>query len=174
MTAINEFPNLAEKPLAADLRIEPTGVRRWGADFEALRNRSDAFFEKEEKRPVIKLAPLGPLAKHNIRTGFTTNLLASGGIQADNPGQVTPDDENFATQFKDAPIVVVCGTDAEYAENAGSAIDALRAAGVKKVLLAGAPKAVENLDDSSKPDDYLNMKIDAVSTLSGLLDELGA
>ena len=174
VTAINEFPNLAEKPLAADLRIEPTGVRRWGADFEALRNRSDAFFEKEEKRPVIKLAPLGPLAKHNIRTGFTTNLLASGGIQADNPGQVTPDDENFATQFKDAPVVVVCGTNAEYAENAGSAIDALRAAGVKKVLLAGAPKAVENLDDSSKPDDYLNMKIDAVSTLSGLLDELGA
>ena len=34
------------------------------------------------------LLPLGPLAEHNIRTTFATNLLASGGIEAVNPGTV--------------------------------------------------------------------------------------
>jgi methylmalonyl-CoA mutase len=29
LTAINEFPNLAEAPLPADLRVEPSNVRRW-------------------------------------------------------------------------------------------------------------------------------------------------
>ena len=34
------------------------------------------------------LLPLGPLAEHNIRTTFAANLLASGGIEAVNPGTV--------------------------------------------------------------------------------------
>ena len=76
ITAINEFPNLAEAPLPADLRVEPSRVRRWAAEFEALRNRSDAYMEVRGTRPAAVLIPLGPLAKHNIRTGFATNLLA--------------------------------------------------------------------------------------------------
>lgn len=174
VTAINEFPNLLEAPLPAAQRVEPTGVRRYGADFEALRNRSDAFLEATGARPTMHLVPLGPLAKHNIRTGFTSNLLASGGIASVNPGQVDPAADTFADTFKDAKIAVICGTDPEYAESAGAAVDALRAAGVGKILLAGAPKAVAELPEASQPDGYLNMKIDAVTTLSGLLDELGA
>ena len=37
------------------------------------------------------LLPLGPLAEHNIRTTFAANLLASGGIEAVNPGTVDAD-----------------------------------------------------------------------------------
>jgi len=43
---------------------------------------------------------------------------------------------------------------------------------VGHVLLAGPEKAVAAAD--SKPDGYLTMKIDAVSTLSDLLTRLGA
>lgn len=168
ITAINEFPNLAEAPLPADLRVEPSRVRRWAAEFEALRNRSDAYMEVRGTRPTAVLIPLGPLAKHNIRTGFATNLLASGGIEALNPGQVTPGTEEFTTAAKTAPIAVICGTDQEYDATGKDAYEALRAAGVDTILLAGSP------GHEFEPDGYLNMKIDAAATLAELLTKLGA
>lgn len=167
LTAINEFPNLAEAPLPADLRVEPSNVRRWAAEFEALRNRSDAFLEVKGKRPQIALIPLGPLAKHNVRTGFATNLLATGGIEALNPGQVAPGTDEFKQAAEASKIVVVCGTDQEYAASGAEAVKALRDAGVEEILLAGAPGTVD-------VDGYLNLKIDAAKTLSKLLEKLGA
>ncbi|MCQ9352416.1 methylmalonyl-CoA mutase family protein [Corynebacterium sp. 153RC1] len=168
LTAINEFPNLAEAALPADLRVEPTHVRRWAAQFEAMRNRSDAFQEVKGNRPRIALIPLGPLAKHNIRTGFATNLLASGGIEALNPGQVVPGTPEFDEAAKAAPIAVICGTDAEYVANGKEAFEALRAAGVEHILVAGAP------NDEFTADGYLNLKIDAAAELEALLEKLGA
>ncbi|MDO5077433.1 methylmalonyl-CoA mutase family protein [Corynebacterium sp.] len=168
LTGINEFPNLLERPLSAELRVEPAGVRRWAAEFEALRDRSDAFLEAQGARPQAVLIPLGPLAKHNIRTGFATNLLASGGIEALNPGQVVPGTEEFTAAAKSAPIAVICGTDPEYGESGADALAALRDAGVGTVLVAGASSALEGADG------YLNMKIDAAKTLSELLTTLGA
>ncbi|QGU02037.1 Methylmalonyl-CoA mutase small subunit [Corynebacterium kalinowskii] len=172
VTGINEFPNLGEKPLPAELRTEPTGIRRWAADFEALRDRSDAFLDANGKRPLIGMIPVGPLAKHNIRTGFTANLLASGGIETANPGQVTPGTDEFVTAAKASDIVVVCGTDQEYEATGADVVKALREAGVSTILIAGAEKSFENAD--VKPDGYVNMKIDAASTLSDLLTKLGA
>lgn len=168
ITAINEFPNLAEAPLPADLRVEPSRVRRWAAEFEALRNRSDTYMEVRGTRPAAVLIPLGPLAKHNIRTGFATNLLASGGIEALNPGQVTPGTEEFTAAAKSAAIAVICGTDQEYDATGKDAYEALRAAGVDTILLAGSP------GHEFEPDGYLNMKIDAAATLAELLTKLGA
>lgn len=172
ITGINEFPNLGEKPLDASRRVEPKGVRRWAVDFAEMRNRSDAFFEANGQRPQVGLIPLGPLSKHNVRTGFSTNLLASGGIEALNPGQVVPGTEEFAAAARAADIAVICGTDPEYAESGVEAVKALREAGVSTVLLAGAPASFEGAEVA--PDGYLNMKIDAAATLSELLDKLGA
>lgn len=172
LTGINEFPNLAETPLPAERRVEPFGVRRWAAEFEELRNRSDAFLGKTGARPSITLIPLGPLSKHNIRTGFTTNLLASGGIVSINPGQLVPGTAEFADTAKAAEIVVVCGTDQEYAETGEGAVEKLREAGLNRILLAGAPASFEG--SSQAPDGYLNMTIDAAATLADLLKALGA
>lgn len=172
ITGINEFPNLAEKPLPADRRVEPAGVRRWAAEFEALRNRSDAFLEEHGSRPRAVLIPIGPLAKHNVRTGFATNLLASGGIEVVNPGQLVPGTDEFTEAVKDAEIAVLCGADPEYTATGAEAVRAARAAGVGTLLLAGSPKSFAEAEDT--PDDYLNMTIDAAATLAGLLETLGA
>lgn len=157
LTGVNEFPNLAEPPLPQGDSLET--VVRYAAGFEALRNRSDAFLEKTGSRPKALLLPLGPLAEHNIRSTFATNLLASGGIEA-----VSEDD--------DAKVAVICGTDARYGTEASAAVDAARKAGVSQILLAGPEKAVAEAD--SKPDGYLTAKIDAVEALSDLLTRLGA
>jgi methylmalonyl-CoA mutase len=157
LTGVNEYPNLAEPPLPQGDSLDH--VARYAAGFEALRNRSDAFLDKTGSRPKVLLLPLGPLAEHNIRTTFATNLLASGGIEA-------------VTDDADATVAVICGTDARYATDASSAVDAARKAGASHVLLAGPERAVAGAD--SKPDGYLTMKIDAVKALSDLLTRLGA
>jgi methylmalonyl-CoA mutase len=160
LTGVNEYPNLAEPPLRQGDSLET--VVRYAAGFEALRNRSDKFLAKTGSRPKVLLVPLGPLAEHNIRTTFATNLLASGGIEAVS-------EANGAGSLK---VAVICGTDARYATDASSAVDAARTAGASHVLLAGPEKAVAEAD--SKPDGYLTAKIDAVKALSELLTRLGA
>jgi methylmalonyl-CoA mutase len=160
LTGVNEYPNLAEPPLPQSGSVDH--VARYAAGFEELRNRSDAFLDKTGSRPKALLVPLGPLAEHNIRTTFATNLLASGGIEAVS-------EADGAGSLK---VAVICGTDARYATDASSAVDAARTAGASHVLLAGPEKAVAEAD--SKPDGYLTAKIDAVKALSELLTRLGA
>lgn len=168
LTGVNEFPNLAENALAQTDSFP--GVVRYAAAFEALRNRSDAYLAKTGKRPQAVLLPVGPLAEHNIRTTFAANLLASGGIEAVNPGTVAA--EGVAAAAAGQVAAVVCGTDARYAVEASDVIKAARAAGVAHVYLAGPEKAVA--DAADRPDEYLTMKIDAVEALSTLLTRLGA
>ncbi|MCX2711915.1 methylmalonyl-CoA mutase small subunit [Mycolicibacterium sp. J2] len=168
LTGVNEFPNLAEKPLPA-VDSAP-GVLRYGAGFEALRDRSDAFLGAHGARPKVLLLPLGPLAEHNIRTTFASNLLASGGIEAVNPGTV--DAAAVAAAADGHTVAVVCGTDARYGTEASDVVAAARAAGLTQVYLAGPDKAVAGAEN--KPDDYLTAKIDAVQALSTLLTRLGA
>jgi methylmalonyl-CoA mutase len=171
LTGVNEYPNLAEISLP---HADPDpAVRRYAAGFEALRDRSDAYLAEHGDRPKALLLPLGPLAEHNIRTTFAANLLASGGIEAVNPGPL--DAAGVAKAVSDAGsavAAVICGTDTRYADEVSDVVDAARAAGVSHVYLAGPEKAVA--DAASKPNEYLTAKIDAIAALSALLTRLGA
>lgn len=157
VTGVNEFPDLGEKPLPA---CEPGTVARYGAAFEALRDRSDAFLAARGARPTVRLMPLGPVAENNVRVTFATNLLASGGIAV-------------ATEAG-ATIAILCGSDKRYGIDAADAVRALRSDGVTTVLLAGPEKAVAETTGDARPDGFLTARIDAVSALSDLLDKLGA
>ncbi len=171
VTGVNEFPNLTEPPLAQHDSLD--GVVRYAQAFEDLRNRSDEFLAKKGDRPKALLIPLGPLAEHNIRTTFAANLLASGGIEAVNPGALTAADVAAAVQDAGSQAaVVICGSDARYGAEASAAVQAARAAGVQRVYLAGPEKAVAEAEH--RPDEYLTAKIDAVEALSALLTRLGA
>ena len=146
---------------------------RYAAGFEGLRDRSDAYLEKTGSRPRVLLLPLGPLAEHNIRATFAANLLASGGIEAINPGTVDAAGVAQVVPLAGSPdVAVICGTDARYGTDAAGVVEAARKAGVSYVFLAGPEKAVA--DAAHRPDAYLTAKIDAVDTMSTLLTRLGA
>lgn len=172
ITGVNEYPNLSEPPLPSD--ATPASVQRYAADFERLRDRSDAHLERTGSRPRVLLLPLGPLAEHNIRTTFAANLLASGGIEAVNPGTVTAAEAGGAVRDAAADIAVICGTDARYGSEVAGVVEAARAAGVQQIYLAGSDKAVADVPAAGRPDGYLTAKIDAVEALSTLLTRLGA
>ncbi|OBI48659.1 methylmalonyl-CoA mutase small subunit [Mycobacterium kyorinense] len=171
ITGVNEYPNLTEPPLPQS--DSSAAVQRYAAAFEALRNRSDAYLERTEARPRVLLLPLGPLAEHNIRATFAANLLASGGIEAVNPGPLDAAGVAQAVSANGSPaLAIICGTDKRYATEAEAIVEAARKAGVERVYLAGPEKAIG--DAQHRPDDYLTAKIDAVEALSNLLTRLGA
>jgi methylmalonyl-CoA mutase len=171
LTGVNEYPNLAEAPLP---QSDSTAlVERYAADFEALRDRSDAYLAANGSRPKALLLPVGPLAEHNIRTTFAANLLASGGVESVNPGTITAAGVARAVSDAGGPVMaVICGTDARYTDEVSDVTRAARAAGVSHVYLAGPQKAVA--EAAHQPDEYLTAKIDAIAALSALLTRLGA
>jgi methylmalonyl-CoA mutase len=179
ITGVNEYPNLGEPALPQNDSLHSPlaagNLARYAAAFEALRDRSDAYLECTGVRPQALLLPLGPLAEHNIRTTFAANLLASGGIEAVNPGTI--DADGVATAVTDAgspPVAVICGTDSRYGTEAAAIVEAARNAGISHICLAGPRKAVAETDPEQQPDEFLTMKINAVETLSSLLSRLGA
>lgn len=171
ITGVSEFPNLSENPVTP---FAVGAVQRYAQQFESLRDRSDAHLAAHGFRPKVFLAPLGPVAEHNTRATWVTNFLAAGGIAVDNPGVVAAEGLRAAANASRTPIAVLCGTDARYAERAGAAVTALRAAGVTEVLLAGPESAVADVPEAQRPDGYLTAKTNAASELDRLLSALGA
>jgi methylmalonyl-CoA mutase len=171
VTGVNEYPDLAETALPRNAATRV--VRRYAAGYEALRDRSDDYLERTGARPQALLLPLGPLAEHNVRATFATNLLASGGIEAVNPGPV--DAAGVAQAVSDAgspAVAVICGTDKRYRDEVAGVVEAARRVGLRRVYLAGPKKAAADAPD--RPDECLTAKVDAVQALSELLTQLGA
>ncbi|WP_127783884.1 methylmalonyl-CoA mutase small subunit [Rhodococcus sp. X156] len=175
LTGVNEFPNLDEDPVANPGTTGDTGalpVIRYAAAFERLRDRSDAHLAATGSRPTAFLATLGPIAEHNVRAGFITNLLASGGIAVVNPGPLdSADAVRAAFAAAESPVAVVCGTDKRYGADGSAAVAALREAGAGQVFVAGAKKGFA--DNEHQPDGFLGVGINAVTALTGLLETLG-
>ena len=175
ITGVNEYPNLAEPPLPHTGEPADSTLYRYGAEFEALRDRADAFLQRTGARPRVLLLPLGPLAEHNVRATFASNLLASGGIEAVNPGPLDEAGIDAAVQNAGRPdIAIICGTDARYGSEVAGVVQAAHAAGITTIYRAGPQKAVAVIDQSHLPDEYLTASIDAVHALSNLLSRLGA
>ena len=172
ITGVSEFPDLTEPVLLQG--SSTSAALRYAASFESLRDRSDVHLERTGDRPRALLLPLGPLAEHNIRASFVSNLLASGGIEAVNPGTVEAAGIADVVRDTRSSIAVICGTDARYGTEVAAIVNSARAAGIERIYLAGPAKAIAGVPVEGRPDDYLTAKIDAVEALSTILTGLGA
>lgn len=140
--------------------------------FEMLRDLSDVATEAG-RPPAVFLANLGPLARHLARATFTTHLLAAGGIAAlAGEGTRSPEALAAAFQASGTPIACLCGHDEDYAELAVPAAQALKAAGARRVLLAGAPGEREAALRAAGVDGFIVFGGDALATLTDLLRDL--
>ncbi|HEX7304424.1 methylmalonyl-CoA mutase family protein [Lentzea sp.] len=165
VTGVSEYPNLGEKPVVRDPAVAPdpaSGIDsdsqapwgdpppipslssgsdsfglprvRYAQAFEELRDLADA----QPERPQVFLATLGPVAAHTARATFAANLFNAGGFATPNAGPTGSPGE-VAEKFKasGARIAVLCGSESSYADQAVETVEALRAAGAERVLLAG-------------------------------------
>ncbi len=130
ITGLSEFPNPGEPVLerAADPTALP--VRHYGWAFEQLRD--------EPVEVPVFLATLGTIAAYTARATFATNLFGAGGVPVVLSGP-TDGVESLLAAYDGQPVVCLCGTDAAYAQYGAEAVDALRAAGARWVVLAGRP-----------------------------------
>lgn len=143
LTGVSEFADLHEKPVERAPVVEEAGgglpVFRLAEAYETYRDRSDAALAGTGARPTAFLATLGPLAQYTARASFARNLLAAGGVDAVEAGPTdTAEDVLKAYLDHRSPVVVLCSTDALYGERAEATVAALREAGARQVLLAGA------------------------------------
>ncbi|MCF6526053.1 methylmalonyl-CoA mutase family protein [Streptomyces sp. JJ36] len=195
ITGVSEFPLLAEPPVERDPAPEPPSgglprVRR-DEDYEALRARSDAALRARSDaalrarsdaalaadgaRPRVFLAALGSPAAHTPRVTFAANLFQAGGIEpVHDPVTVDPESAGEAFAASGARIACLCSSDTLYAEQAEQVAAALKAAGARRVYLAGRP-------DEETRERYLRAGVDefvfaggdAVALLSSALDRMG-
>lgn len=181
LTGVNAFPLLGDDGVHADpwpapsapagkaaIEVTPLRPHRLGEAFEALRDAADdrGGFE-------IFLASLGEIVDHNVRTTWTKNYLAAGGITAlASDGYKTPETVAEAFRKSGAAAACICSSDAVNATLAEPTAKALKAAGAKLVLMAGRPGEQESMLKFAGVDQFLFAGADAVATLKSLQEKL--
>lgn len=158
ITGVSEFPLLgeqrpdrvpAERPEAG-----PLPRRRLSEPFEQLRASG------EQSGATVFLANLGPLAVHTARATFAANLFAAGGVRA-IAAAVDPDSAAAAFAESGARVACICSSDEWYGEQAAAVAASLRAAGAKRIYLAGKAE-IPGVDER------IALGVDALDTLTRL------
>lgn len=179
LTGVSVFPFLGDdgvkvvaQPAAASIgktNVRPLTPHRLAEPFEALREASDAFLAKSGKRPRVFLANLGEIAEHNKQSTWVWNLLAAGGIEgltSDGYKDATAAAEAF--KASGASIACLCSSDEVYAREAEKAVNALKKAGAKRVLMAGRPREAEAALRAAGVDAFLFAGQDTIAVLKDL------
>ncbi|HEX7789184.1 MAG TPA: methylmalonyl-CoA mutase, partial [Afipia sp.] len=177
----SEFPNLHEKiPAVLDTKpvalqpsetpaitFEPLAAIRLASPFEALRDASDRELKETGKRPQVFLANLGTAADFTGRATFAKSFFEAGGIEAlDTEGSSDPAALAAAFKASGAALVCVCSSDKVYAAHAAASAQALRAAGAKRIYLAGRPSELEADLRAASVDEFIFAGGDALATLT--------
>lgn len=188
ITGTSEFPNLAETPetvldvprstvtssAATAVTFPALQSGRIAEPFEALRDAADVHAAKSGAPAAVFLANLGPLAEHNTRAMWITNLLAAGGIGVVNtPGFTNSADVGKAFAESGAKVACICGTDATYGELAEAVAEALKGAGAVTVLLAGRGGDQEAALKAAGVDGFAFAGMDVLAALTSLHGKLG-
>ncbi len=137
---VSEFPDRGELLLSRSPYPipEPLG---WAAEFEAMRDQPTPG--------RLLIATLGSLASATPRAAFAANALAAGAIDTVTVGPNESVDELMAG-YDGSAVVCLAAADATYLADGPAAVWALRTAGARWVILAGAPRPeMEQLVDDS-------------------------
>ncbi len=194
VTGVSEYPNILEETVVrsapdyaaliakinkADVTIASLATQgdattitalpahRLAEGFEKLRDAADAYKAANGDFPKIFSANMGAIAKHTARATFAKNFFEAGGVQAvTNNGFANVDDAVAAFKDSKAEVAVLCGSDDQYEELAVRFATALKAAGAKKVFLAGR-------GEFDGVDATIGMGSDVLATLQDLHTVLG-
>jgi methylmalonyl-CoA mutase len=175
LTGVSIFPNLqeAEAKVDAPLPAQPAVLAspitplipiRLAEPFENLREASDHTLAKTDARPKIFLATLGTPAEFTSRAMFARSFFEAGGIEA------ISDERAKSPAFV---LACLCSSDKVYEKEAATAARDLKAAGVKRVYLAGRPAELETALQTAGIQSFIYEGCDALATLKGAYDILG-
>jgi len=172
ITGVSEFPNLGEKPVTRiPAPARPGGglppVRR-AQEYEALRTRSDEILAETGSRPRLALVTLGPESVYSARSSFAANLFQAGGIET----VLVPATD--LAGLAGASVACLCSSDALYAEHAVTTAQALVAAGIRRIWLAGRPGDAADQYREAGITEFVYAGCDALAALRAAFAENGA
>ena len=184
LTGTNEYPNINEV-LPAVLDVAPAALPkddaavtaaalpriRLAEPFEQLRDASDKILAQTGARPKVFLATLGKPADFNARANFAKNFFEAGGIEAVGGGD-GPSPLAAAFKASGAALACLCGSDKTYDSEAEAAAAALKAAGARRVYLAGRPGAKEATLRAAGVQTFIHEGCDVLATLQAAYDIL--
>src|ERR1700733_7981161 len=183
LTGTNAYPEIHEAAAPAVLDVAPWPVAtnepaviattalprsRLAETFELLRDRSDRMLAKTGARPTVLLAPLGTAAEFTKRAAFAKNFFEAGGIEA-----VGGEGKTAASAAGGIALACLCGSDKVYDREAPAAAQALKAAGVRHIYLAGRPGERETALRGAGVQSFIYEGCDALATLNAAYDILG-
>ena len=140
---------------------------RMATEFEELRLTT----ERSGKRPKAFMLTIGNLAMRQARAQFSCNFLATAGYEViDNLGFETVEEGVKAAIDAKADIVVICSSDAEYADYAIPAFKMLD--GKALYIVAGAPECMQELQEAGI-ENFIHVRVNVLETLKALNTKLG-
>lgn len=155
-------------------QIAPLTPHPYAEAFESLREASDRYLALTGARPRVFLANMGPVAHFNARAGYAKNFFEAGGFEViSNKGFATADEAVRAYVEADTNVAVICSSDKLYETMVEQVGPALKRAGARTVILAGAPGANEARFRGAGVDRFIYIKCDVLQTLRELLIEEG-
>lgn len=177
VTGVSEFPNLPEELVQREAPPAPLsgGLPRVRRDesYEALRARSDEALARDGVRPRVLLAALGGPAAYTGRSTFAANLFQAGGVEPLTRETDAQADAAAALLAESgASVVCLCSSDKVYAQEAALVATAFKAAGARRVFLAGRPGESRETLEGAGVDEFVYAGGDAVALLTSLQDEL--
>jgi len=184
LTGTNEYPNINEV-LPAVLDVAPAALPkdetavtaaalpriRLAEPFEQLREASDKILTATGARPKVFLATLGKPADFNARANFAKNFFEAGGIEAAG-GENGASPLAAAFKASGSALACLCGSDRTYESEAEAAAAALKAAGARRIYLAGRPGAKEATLRAAGVQTFIHEGCDVLATLQATYDIL--
>lgn len=167
-------PLPAQEAAPADPHLPPFRSIRLAEAFESLRDASDRYLAAHGARPRAFMANLGTVAEHTARSTWIVNVLAAGGIEAQEHHGF-PDVAAAAALFagSGAGLALISGPDASYPEWVASLTTAFKAKGARTVAVAGRPGEHEAAFRAAGVDLFLYAGADLFALLSSLHAQLG-
>lgn len=147
-------------------------VRRDADAFEHVRARAEGMAPP----PSVFLARLGSTGEAGARLQFAAHFFQAGGVHVSEEPDATHWNAGEAAasvleHFKasGARDVCLCGPDSRYAESAAAWVTALRAAGARRVWLAGKPGELEPALNAAGVSGFIHLGMDVVDALERFL-----
>ncbi len=159
----------------AETGVTPLVTRRGAEPYESLRRATEGYEAKTGARPKVFLANMGPIPQHKARADFSTSFLQVAAFDViTNNGFATAEEAATAALDSQAPVVVVCSTDASYPEVVPTLTQKIKASRPDTViLLAGYPTDQIEAHKEAGVDDFIHLRANCYDLLSNLQKKLG-
>lgn len=155
--------------------VEPLGSHRAAAEYEALRDASNAHAVKTGSPPAILQLNMGPSRRYRLRADWTASFFEAAGFAVDGAVDFdTIEDAVAALGNSVASIAVITSDDDTYAELAADLAKAVKSArGDVLLLLAGAPGEHEAGWREAGIDDFVHVRSNNYEMNHALLQKAG-